>query len=129
MAVFGGPSWSWVRGGGSTICTTSCVEQPDLNYWNPDVQDAILDVGALLARPRRRRLPPRRHQLHRPRPALRDNPPRDHPRPAGPDGQFQRHVHDRSQPETLAFLGRLRALIDGYGARMTLGEIGDEKDL
>ena len=37
--------------------------QPDLNYDNPEVQDAMLEVAALLARPRPRRLPPRRRAL------------------------------------------------------------------
>ena len=37
--------------------------QPDLNFDNPAVHDAILDVPRLLAGPRRRRLPPRRRAL------------------------------------------------------------------
>ena len=49
--------------------------QPDLNYENPAVQEAMIDVAAVLARPRHRRLPARRravpvrgggHQLREP---------------------------------------------------------------
>ena len=37
---------------------------------------------------------------------------------------------DRSQPENLLFIARLRALMDSYaGDRMTVGEIGDEPPL
>ncbi len=44
-------------------------------------------------------------------------------------GLFQRHVEDRSRPEALAFLARLRTLMDSYGARMTVGEVYDEPPL
>jgi alpha-glucosidase len=60
---------------------------------------------------------------------LRDNPPittlkRAPPRPH----QFQRHLYDRTQPETLEFIARLRTLLDEYGA-MAVGEIEDEEPL
>ena len=35
--------------------------------------------------------------------------------------------HDKSQPENLDFLQRLRALLDEYPARTTVGEVGDEQ--
>ncbi|MBS0426646.1 MAG: alpha-glucosidase, partial [Proteobacteria bacterium] len=38
---------------------------------------------------------------------------------------MQRHLYDKSQPENLAFLERLRALLDSHGA-VALGEVGDE---
>jgi alpha-glucosidase len=42
---------------------------------------------------------------------------------------MQRHVCDRSQPQTLDFIRSLRALMDSYGERMTVGEIGDDPPL
>src|SRR3546814_10116531 len=58
-------------------------------------------------------------------PALRDNP------PAPDDGHvrtrpfdFQRHLHNQSQPEIADFLARLRAVCDSYGERFTVAEVG-----
>ena len=54
------------RTGRSTQCAAQYYwhrffhHQPDLNYDNPEVQEAMLERPALLARPRHRRLPARR---------------------------------------------------------------------
>ncbi|TPM84123.1 DUF3459 domain-containing protein, partial [Mesorhizobium sp. B2-1-4] len=39
---------------------------------------------------------------------------------------YQEHLFDKTQPENLAFLRRFRALLDEYGDRAAVGEIGDE---
>ena len=46
----------------STTCTCSRRKQPDLNWENPEVRAGRLRDDALVARPRRRRLPHGRHQ-------------------------------------------------------------------
>ena len=62
---------------------------------------------------------------------LEDNPPsrpedRNSPEaPAVNPYNWQDHIHDKSQPENLEFLKRLRALLDRYPAKTTVGEIGD----
>jgi len=38
---------------------------------------------------------------------------------------MQNHLYDKTQPENIAFLKRLRALLDTYDDRMTVGEVGD----
>src|SRR3546814_1828485 len=38
---------------------------------------------------------------------------------------MQNHLYDKSQPENIEFLKRLRALMDGYDDRTTVGEVGD----
>ncbi len=40
---------------------------------------------------------------------------------------FQEHLYDKSQPENIGFLQRLRSLMDEYGAKTTVGEIGDSQ--
>jgi alpha-glucosidase len=40
---------------------------------------------------------------------------------------FQEHIYDKSRPENLAFLERLRALLDEYPGKTTVGEIGDSQ--
>jgi alpha-glucosidase len=42
---------------------------------------------------------------------------------------MQNHVYDKSQPENLAFIERLRKLADTYKGRFLLGEIGDDAPL
>src|SRR3546814_19521008 len=37
---------------------------------------------------------------------------------------FQRHLHNQSQPEIADFLARLRAVCDSYGERFTVAEVG-----
>ncbi|MEY9780419.1 glycosidase [Sinorhizobium fredii] len=38
---------------------------------------------------------------------------------------MQDHHYDKTQPENVAFLQRLRGLLDEYGGRATVGEVGD----
>jgi alpha-glucosidase len=39
--------------------------------------------------------------------------------------EYQYHQYDKSQPENLGFLKKLRALLDSYDDRATVGEVGD----
>ncbi len=126
QASFGGPSWTWHARRRQYYLHNFLSEQPDLNFWSPAVQDAILDVARfwLDRGVDGFRLDVINYLFHDK--ALRDNPIAGHSRPPAMTGQFQRHLRDRSQPETLAFLARLRALTDRYPARMMVGEIFDE---
>jgi alpha-glucosidase len=67
--------------------------------------------------------------------ALRDNPGRGRPvtedpavNSVNPYG-WQQHKYDKSQPENLVFLQRLRALLDQYPNTTMVGEIGDDDGL
>ncbi len=42
---------------------------------------------------------------------------------------YQQHKYDKSQPENLAFLQRIRKLLDQYGAAMSVGEVGDDESI
>jgi alpha-glucosidase len=60
---------------------------------------------------------------------LRDNPPAQFSRTPPQATQMQRHLYDRSRPEALGFVADLRALMDGYDGRMTVGEVVDDPPL
>lgn len=45
LSVFGGSSWQWEPRRGQYYLHNFLREQPDLNYHNPHVQDAILDIA------------------------------------------------------------------------------------
>ncbi|MDB5481266.1 MAG: alpha-glucosidase [Caulobacteraceae bacterium] len=129
QATFGGPSWTWNPRRRQYYLHDFLSEQPDLNYWNGEVQDAILDVARfwLERGVDGFRLDVINHLFHDR--ALRDNPVAAYDGPPATTTQFQRHVHDKSRPEALGFLRRLRTLTDRYDARMMVGEVFDEAAL
>ncbi len=129
MAAFGGPSWTWNARRRQYYYHHFLPEQPDLNYWNSEVRAAILDAGRfwLDRGVDGFRLDVVNYYFHDT--SLADNSPMDRRRPPAWTYAFQRHEHDRSRPETLAFMGEIRALLDSFPERFSVGEIGDEDAL
>jgi len=129
LSVFGGSSWQWDTRRRQYYLHNFLAEQPDLNFHNTDVQDALLDSMAfwLERGVDGFRLDTANFYFHDSQ--LRDNPPNPKTcslpileRPVN-TYEHQRHVYDKSRPENLAFLKRMRQLCDGYGTAL-LGEIG-----
>ena len=123
-SVFGGPAWEWEPRRRQYYLHNFLIEQPDLNLWNPDVQDALLKTMRfwLERGVDGFRLDTVNYYFHDDK--LRDNPP--NPDHKGPETYgFQRHVYSKNRPENIAFLKRMRALTDEYDARMMVGEVGD----
>ena len=129
LAVFGGPSWTWRATRRQYYLHNFLTEQPQLNYWAGSVQDAILDVARFWLE---RGVDGLRldviNMVFHDR-TLRDNPPRAHARRPAHATDMQRHLFDRSRPEALRFVRRLREVIDSYGERMTVGEVVDDPPL
>ena len=123
QSVFGGPAWTWSAPRRQYYMHNFLPEQPQLHMHLPAVQDAMLDVAKfwLDRGVDGFRIDAINFSMHDP--ALTDNP----PAPPGPRTRpfdFQLHVHNQSQPEIPAFLERLRALLDRYGATFTVAEVG-----
>ncbi len=135
LSMFGGIAWTWEPRREQYYLHNFLPSQPDLNLHSLDVQDALLaecqfwlDRGVDGFR-----LDAVNFLTHDP--ALRDNP----PRPAGTpptDGvkannpyNRQLHLYDKSQPETLDFLQRLRRLAGLYPDTLLLGELADDDSL
>ena len=95
--VFGGSAWEWDEATGQFYYHAFLPEQPDLNWRNPAVREAMFDVAAVLARPRRGRLPRSTRCASCSRTTqLRDNPPDAGLRgPAGPVRLADAARHDR----------------------------------
>ena len=129
LSVFGGPAWTWNARRRQYYLHNFLAEQPDLNFHNPEVQMAILDVARfwLDRGVDGFRLDVVNYYTHDL--ALRDNPPKVEGETPGWTYDFQQHLFDKSRPETLAFTARLRGLIEQYPGRMLLGEIGDDHPL
>lgn len=127
LSVFGGPAWQWEPRRGQYYLHNFLRQQPDLNYHNPEVRKAILDVCRywLDLGVDGFRLDVCAFYFHDR--LMRDNPPCARS-PIGEHFMFnpyalQRHIYDVGQPENLQFLEELRTLCDSYEGRVLLGEL------
>lgn len=128
QSIFGGPAWRWDGRRRQYYLHNFLAQQPDLNLHNPSVQDALLAAATfwLDRGVDGFRLDVANFYTHDP--SLADNPPMgiDPAAPPPRPYDFQRHAHSISQPATLTFLARLRALMDQYDERMAVAEIVDD---
>ncbi|PBB82400.1 alpha-glucosidase [Mesorhizobium sp. WSM3879] len=131
QSLFGGPAWEWDATRRQYYMHNFLTAQPDLNFHNPEVQDAVLDtVRFWLERGVDGfRLDTVNYYVHDR--WLRDNPPLASSvagtNVATTTYAFQEHLFDKTRPENLDFLKRLRALLDEYPDRAAVGEVGDEE--
>ncbi|HWL79411.1 MAG TPA: alpha-amylase family glycosyl hydrolase [Roseomonas sp.] len=123
LANFGGSGWTFDEATGQYYYHAFLKEQPDLNWRNPAVRQAMLDVlrfwldrGVdgfrvdviwLLIKDEQ----------------FRDNPPNPawQPHQAGIDRLLQRYSADR--PEIHDVVAEMRGVLDAYSARVLIGEI------
>ena len=123
LSVFGGSAWEWDETTGQYYYHAFLKEQPDLNWRNPDVQQAILDAMRfwLYKGIDGFRVDVMWHMIKDEQ--LRDN-------PANPD--YQSHmgtyeqllpVYSTDQPEVHDIVHKMRRLLDSYEDRMMIGEI------
>jgi len=127
LSVFGGAAWTWEPSRRQYYLHHFLSHQPQLNLHNPAVQNALLQIGRfwLDRGVDGFRLDALDFFTHDP--ALQNNP-AIAPGARVPAKLFgrQRHVHDMMQPETSAFLARIRELTDCYPGTVTLGEVSSQ---
>lgn len=127
-SVFGGRAWEWNPSRGQYYLHNFLIEQPDLNFHNPAVQDAVLDVMRFwLERGLDGfRLDTVNYYFHDRQ--LRSNPPARRPKHlpyAVNPYDMQEHRYSKSQPENVDFLKRVRTLLDAFPGTTSVGEVGD----
>ena len=132
LSVFGGSSWQWDSRRKQYYLHNFLASQPDLNFHHPEVRQAHLDnLRFWLARGVDGvRMDACNFHFHDP--ALRSNPAasvRDTNTVSdvNPYG-MQAHVYDKTRPENLAFLQKVRVLLDEFGA-VSIGEVGADDAL
>ena len=126
-SMLGGSGWHYDPATEQWYWASFLPFQPDLNYRNPQVKQAMLDMV--------------RHWLRQGADGLRldifnaihkdagfaDNPFSFRPIPSehNPDGFFQRAVNTQNHPDTLAFARELRAVVDEFQhpPRFLVGEV------
>ncbi|MEW5249247.1 alpha-amylase family glycosyl hydrolase [Microbulbifer sp. 2201CG32-9] len=132
MSNFGGTAWRWCSRRRQYYLTNFLEQQPDLNLHNPAVQTQLLaDLKFWLDRGVDGfRLDAINHAFHHQ--SLADNPPRppaldEKGLPPVNTYRYQWHVYDKSQPENLLFLQRVRQLLEQYPGAVAMGEVCDDK--
>ena len=135
LSIFGGGAWQWEPRRQQYYLHNFLTSQPDLNFHNEDVRKAVLEnvkfwldhgVDGF-------RLDAINFCFH-------DKLLRDNPAKAVEDRQgrgfsednpyaFQYHYYNNTQPENIAFMEEIRALMDQYPNVVTLGEISSEDSL
>ena len=132
LSVFGGSSWQWDSRRKQYYLHNFLVSQPDMNFHNPEVQQAHLDALRFwLARGVDGvRMDACNFHFHDTK--LRSNPAATKRDTAtvtdvNPYG-MQSHIYDKTQPENLAFLQKIRTLLNEFGA-VAIGEVGADDAL
>ena len=132
LSVFGGSAWQWDTRRKQYYMHNFLVSQPQLNFHNPEVQQAHLDAQRFwLARGVDGvRMDACVFHFHDRQ--LRSNPPalvRDTSTvtDVNPYG-MQAHLYDKTQPENIAFLQRVRAQLNEFGA-VSIGEVSSDDAL
>ena len=132
LSVFGGPAWQWDSRRKQYYMHNFLVNQPQVNFHHPAVQQAHLDSLRFWLERGVDGVRMDACNFHFHDRTLQSNPPalvRDTSTvtDVNPYG-MQAHIHDKTQPENIAFLQRLRKLLDEYGA-VAIGEVGADDSL
>jgi glycosidase len=127
ISMFAGPSWEWDPATEQYYLHTFLPEQPDLNWRNPAVKEAMFDVARFWLDRGVDGFRIDVAPLVMKDPQLRDNP--DNPEP---DREWSRlgswltqlHVNDLNHPDMHPLYRDFRRLLDGYpGERVSIGEL------
>ena len=123
ISDFGGSSWEWDETTGQYYLHAFLKEQPDLNWRNPEVRSAMLDVMRFWFERGVDgfRIDVLWHMVKAD--GLPDNPPNPDYRPGMGEMNRVLQLHSTDQPEVHNIAAEMRALADQYGERLLVGEI------
>jgi alpha-glucosidase len=123
ISDFGGSAWQWDEHTGQYYYHAFLKEQPDLNWRNPELRAAMLDVlrfwfergvdGF--------RIDVLWHMIKHE--GFPDNPVNADWREGWPEYMTVHQTHSTDQPEVHDIAAEMRAIADEYGARVLVGEI------
>ena len=123
LAEFGGSAWEWDEATGQYYYHAFLKEQPDLNWRNPEVQEAMLDVMRfwLDRGVDGFRVDAVHHLVESEEP--HDNPPNPHWRAGDSPARRLIRLYSLDQDETHDAIAAMRRLSDSYGEdRLLIGE-------
>ena len=126
ISMFGGPAWEWDDATGQYYLHSFLRQQPDLDWRNPDVRAAMLDVLRFWLDRGVDGFRIDVAQFVAKDPELRDNPPNPEPERLAHLGEWrhQLHLHDHGHPDLHPIYREIRRLLDSYpGDRVIIGEL------
>ncbi|WP_374164757.1 alpha-amylase family glycosyl hydrolase [Arcticibacter sp. MXS-1] len=123
LSVFGGSAWEWDELTRQYYYHGFLKEQPDLNWRNPEVQAAMLEVMRFWLNKGVDgfRVDVIWHMIKDEQ--FRDNPPNPDYQPHMPTYDQLLPVYSTDQPEVHGIIRKMRELLDSYQERMMIGEI------
>lgn len=135
LAIFGGCAWEWEPRRQQYYLHNFLRSQPDINFHNPEVRQAVLDNVEFWLKKGVDgfRLDAITFCYHDEQ--LRDNPakPKDKRQGRGFSEDnpyaYQYHYYNNDRPQTILFIEELRQLINRYPGTVTLGEVSAEDSL
>ncbi|GHO46733.1 alpha-amylase family glycosyl hydrolase [Ktedonospora formicarum] len=122
-STFGGPAWQFDELTGQYYLHLFDVKQPDLNWRNPEVRQAMYDVLHFWLK---RGIDGFRIDvlwLLLKDDQFRDNPPNPDWKPGDPPYATQRDIYTADQPGIHDIVREMRATLDEYSERVMIGEI------
>lgn len=133
QSCFSGAAWTFDTRREQYYLHNFLPEQPDLNFHCEEMQEALLKECRFWLDRGVDGFRLDTANFYYCDKQLRDNPPRD-PNTISTGVQYektypyvmQQHIYDKSQPENLEFMRKIRKLLDEYGATMAIGEVGDD---
>ena len=124
LSVFGGSAWEWNEHTGQYYYHAFLKEQPDLNWRNPAVQKAMLDIMRfwLDKGVDGFRVDVMWHMIKDVK--IRDNPPNFNYQP-GNDPPYHQFIpaYSTDQPEVHGIVAQMRKLLNQYNDRVMIGEV------
>ncbi len=130
LSIFGGSAWQWDGRREQYYLHNFLTSQPDLNFHEPAVQEALLEVERFWLKRGVDGFRLDTINFYVADKYLRDNPPlpkalrNNSIAPSVNPYNHQLHLFDKNQPENLEFLKKFRAELEPYGAA-AVGEVGD----
>ncbi|WP_380051965.1 alpha-amylase family glycosyl hydrolase [Falsihalocynthiibacter sp. SS001] len=130
LSIFGGPAWTWDTRRCQYYLHNFLSSQPDLNFHEPAVQEALLDVARFWLERGVDGFRLDTINFYFADKELRDNPAlpkearNDTIAPSVNPYNHQEHIYSKNRPENIDFLRKFRAVMEPYGAA-AVGEVGD----
>lgn len=123
LSVFGGSAWEWDEATKQYYYHAFLKEQPDLNWRNPEVQQAMFDTMRfwLDKGVDGFRVDVMWHMIKDEQ--LRDEPVNIYYEPHMATYEQVLHVYSTDQPEVHDIVSKMRKVLDSYSERMMIGEV------
>jgi alpha-glucosidase len=123
LSVLGGSAWEWDKNTGQFYYHAFLKEQPDLNFRNPEVIEALSDLMRywLEKGVDGFRIDALWHLIKDEQ--FRDNPPNPDFKESMPDCDKLKQIYSCDQPEVHEVIAKLRGVLDEYDERVMIGEI------